>query len=109
MLPTFAEAWEAAAIGMARAVKRAGEIWKRQAIGLSLAYLAHTRFTNPNWRFLIEDVRSWCEQRGLPDPPDKRAWGAIATALKKGKHIQKVGYAPAMSSNTSPKVLWELA
>ena len=43
------------------------------------------------------------------DPPDERAWGhATRLAVKRG-WIKKVGYAPAASSNGSPKCLWAKA
>jgi len=56
-------------------------------------------------RFLIEDVAF-----GYPwTPPDPRAWGhATRLAVKRG-WIKKVGYAPAASSNGSPKCLWAKA
>jgi hypothetical protein len=56
--------------------------------------------------FLAEDFVQWARFR-VKEPPDGRAWGnAMKAAAAKGI-IQKVGYAPAESSNYSPKVLWQ--
>lgn len=49
--------------------------------------------------FLIEDVT-------YTPPPDGRAWGAATRLAVKRGWIKKVGYAPANSSNKSPKCLW---
>ena len=56
-------------------------------------------------RFLIEEVAY-----GYPwAPPDPRAWGhATRLAVRRG-WIKQVGYAPAASSNGSPKCLWAKA
>ena len=56
--------------------------------------------------FLIEDVVPYAKRRGLEDPPDGRAWGAAAKLAKRSGYIEACGYAPANTSNRSPKVLW---
>ena len=55
--------------------------------------------------FLIEQARR--SSRGkIPKPENLKAWGpAAAKAVRKG-WIVKVGYAPACSSNGSPKWTW---
>lgn len=60
-------------------------------------------------RFLIEDVVPFARAQGLPDPPDGRAWGAAAQRARRVGLIRSCGYAPARSSNLSPKVQWERA
>jgi len=56
--------------------------------------------------FTVEVVRT---QGMIEWPPDDRAWGhATRLAVKRG-WIKKVGYAPAASSNGSPKCLWAKA
>jgi len=56
--------------------------------------------------FLTEDVRDWAAKRGLPKPPDDRAWGAVMQRAKRAGYIDNVGYGSARSSNLSPKILW---
>ncbi len=60
--------------------------------------------------FITEDVRAWAEEQGLIQRPhDDRAWGAVIKRASKNELIVKVGYAPARSSNLSPKVQWAAA
>ena len=87
--------------GIDRAGEHAGDVWKRRARGYLLEFLA----TNPG-PFLGEQLRWFAEDRGLPYPPDGRAWGGILKSAAHDKLIRKVGYAPAKSSNLSPKVQW---
>lgn len=93
--------------GMQRAVDHAERVaagWKRRAHGYLLEFLCSRKES-----FLTEDVREFSERKGLDAPPDGRAWGAIMRAAAKEKIITKIGYAPAKSSNLSPKVLWKPA
>jgi hypothetical protein len=79
---------------------RASEGWTEEA-----AYCLW-RWACDNERFLVEDVSQTAMIR---PPPDPRAWGhATRLAVKLG-WIKKVGYAPAASSNGSPKCLWAKA
>lgn len=88
--------------GIERAGNHAGQRWQRAARGYLLEYLA----THAG-RFLAEDVREFAEAQGLDLPPDGRAWGAVFQTAARQNVIRKVGYAPARSSNLSPKVQWE--
>jgi hypothetical protein len=90
--------------GISRAADHAGSAWQRQARGYLLEYLA----TNTG-AFLAEDVRGFAERRGISPPPDGRAWGAVFQSAAREHLIRKVGYAPARSSNLSPKVQWTSA
>jgi hypothetical protein len=55
-------------------------------------------------RFQAEDVvAAW---RGDP-PPDGRAWGGVFQRAARAGMISKVGYAPARTSNLSPKTVWQ--
>jgi hypothetical protein len=91
-------------IGMERAVEHADsaeEGWSADARAALLAYAR--RIGRP---FLVEEVReaaTW-----LPAPPDGRAWGAVTRRAALAGSIVRVGYAPAASSNCSPKCLWSL-
>lgn len=51
-------------------------------------------------RMTVERIRQFAEERGLPKPPDKRAWGAIAQQLAKAGLLRKVGWTTA----TDPRV-----
>lgn len=87
--------------GIQRAGDHAGNEWKDRARGYVLEFLAG----NPE-PFLAEDLREFAEVRGLFAPPDGRAWGAVIQSAARDGLIRKVGYAPAKSSNLSPKVQW---
>lgn len=89
--------------GIQRAIQHAGERWRRLANGYVKEYLATLRVGDD---FLGEHVRSFAAGRGLESPPDGRAWGQVMRDGAREGLIEKVGYAPAKSSNLSPKVLW---
>lgn len=42
--------------------------------------------------FMGEDVREYAGKRGLPEPPSKRAWGAVMARAKKEGLIVFSGY-----------------
>lgn len=89
--------------GIQRAGDHAGDAWKKAARGYLLEYLSHRRRGDD---FLAEMVRDFAV--GLALPPDGRAWGAVFQSAARERLIEKVGYAPAKSSNLSPKVLWRV-
>lgn len=86
---------------------------------------AHAEFDMPGWlddavacvreyarthaglTYLAEDMRYWAKLGGLPEPPERRAWGAVIRIASKEGCIVRAGTAPARSSNLSPKVLWK--
>jgi hypothetical protein len=92
-------------IGMERAVEHADDVedgWSTDATAALLGYAR--RIGRP---FLIEEVRqvaTW-----LASPPDGRAWGAVTRRAALAGSIVRVGYAPAASSNCSPKCLWSVS
>jgi hypothetical protein len=90
--------------GIQRAGDHAGDRWRRGARGYLLEYLA--THAGP---FMAEDVRELADARGFEAPPDGRAWGQVFQAAARERLIVKVGYAPAKSSNLSPKVQWRAA
>lgn len=95
--------------GMALAVDKADrdqDGWSEDALfALERYLLAH-----PDGKFLAEDVRAWSEHMGFVEAPENaRAWGAVFRKAANLKMIRKVGYAPSMSSNLSPKCLWRAA
>lgn len=79
--------------------------WTQQASILFMDYARDVVLGQP---FLTEDARAYAESKGLPLPPDNRAWGFIAKAMREAGHITFAGYAPAKSSNGSPKNLWRI-
>lgn len=50
-----------------------------------------------------EQFRPWAYARGLTRPPEERAFGPITQKGIRAGVISRVGYAPAASSNGSPK------
>lgn len=87
--------------GIQRASDHAGEAWKKRAHGYLLEFLTTLHIEE---EFLAERVREFAA--GLDVPPDGRAWGWVMRDASRRGFIVKVGYAPAKSSNLSPKVLW---
>jgi hypothetical protein len=57
-------------------------------------------------KFTIEDVREACK---VESPTDQRAWGGVVQRAARLHLITRVGYAPAKSSNGSPKPVWRVA
>lgn len=95
--------------GMALAEDKANRdapFWSDRALlALEKYCLAH-----PGQKFLGEDVREWAERKRMVAAPENgRAWGAVFRKAAGMKIIRKVGYAPAKSSNLSPKCLWRAA
>lgn len=102
--------------GMKRAMQRAEvagdhaerhvDGWKARACTLALEYGR----TVGSGGFPMEAARVYAEANGLPDPPDKRAWGTIATILKfakePGMRIEKCG--STTDAYGSPKPLWRI-
>lgn len=100
---TLTDARARGELGAARAANRAGEGWKIAALAAVEAYcIAH-----PGETFMAEQIREWATH--VPPPPDGRAWGHVMQAARRYGIIEAAGYAPAVSSNGSPKVLWRRA
>ncbi len=89
--------------GIRRAAVHAGKRWVRLAVGYVQEYAAKHE------TFLAEDCREFAEADGLTCPPDSRAWGGVMRRALREGIIVRAGYAPACSSNGSPKCLWSLA
>lgn len=108
-MTTRADAERRRDIGMARATDRADREkhkWSAKATHAVHLYCVQ----HPGTKFLGEDVREWAEgQRLVPAAPDERAWGSIFRSAAADGLLKRVGYAPAKSSNLSPKCLWSAA
>ena len=46
----------------------------------------------PASRFMVEDLRAWAYQQGLPKPPSERAWGGVIAKAKNKGMILHSGY-----------------
>jgi hypothetical protein len=73
--------------GIRTAIEHAGPEWNDRATE------AFRQFALTHAEFLCEDVRVWAETKGLPHPPDKRAWGHIAREAVKNETVKVTGYA----------------
>ena len=95
--------------GAQRAADHADRIdpgWQDRALEMLREYLK-VRETFLEKRFLGEEFRGWAtEIFGLDEPPDARAFGAVFKRASRDGLIESVGFAPANSSNRSPKTLW---
>jgi hypothetical protein len=83
-----------------RAASRASRIrpgWRQSALDAVRAY------AESHERFMAEDVRIFID---LPAEADARALGAIMCDARRAGIVKADGYAPARSSNGTPKVRW---
>jgi len=102
--PDLFAARERGKTGSRRAGERADRAVEEWTLHAALALRTFALWNEPR-SFLVEEVSRPCPY----PPPDPRAWGhATRLAVKRG-WIKKVGYAPAESSNGSPKCLWAKA
>lgn len=84
--------------GIARVAASSGDDWQDAALASLHQYaLTHERF-------LTEEARADADQ--LPDWVDGRAWGQVVRRAVRLGWIERAGFAPARSSNLSPKPLW---
>ncbi len=83
-------------------------LWTDQAFAFFRDFTADKPKGTP---FMTEDVRVAAEKAGVPLPPDRRAWGAVATRAVAQKIIKRMGYAPQRSAgcHMAPKTLWKRA
>lgn len=89
-------------IGLARCEQSAGVPWIDRAAELVV------RYARKHDRFLVEDVRAAAAAHAMIEPPPNlKAWGAAVQRARSLGAVRACGYAPANSSNRSPKVLWE--
>jgi len=77
---------------------RAARDWPDTAYSYLLRFAA----TEPE-PWTAEQFREWAKAKGLPNPPDLRAFGGVVFRAKRLGMIRRVGVAPATSSNLSLK------
>lgn len=95
----------------ARGMRRAAEHAERESDGWIERAVTVLRtaaqVAKPEDEFTIEQLRADGWSRLLPEPPDLRAWGSATQIAARRGFIEKTGgYAPATSSNGSPKPLY---
>jgi hypothetical protein len=83
-----------------RAADHAGEAWKDRA------YRAFVAFAASRKTFTTEEARESCGHVG--DPPDRRAWGAIALRAKRDGKVKAIGFATSKNPRVHGSVctLW---
>lgn len=80
--------------------------WLALACAYVLDWAWRTHRDRSPW--LLEDARAAYEDAGMPPPRTPRNWGAVTKRLQREGHIASAGFAPAKSSNGSPKVAWRV-
>lgn len=91
--------------GIARSAAHAGSEWVESAVHYVAWYCRTAR--GKIAVSTVEEIREWATAKGLPDPPDRRAWGSAArAAIRQGIIAPTGGYAPARSSHGSGKRLY---
>jgi hypothetical protein len=105
-LPSKAEAMARRDLGIARAgahADRCSEDWNDAADVVFRHYLDMIHGVP----FLTEEFVAWARvDTDMTMPPDGRAWGGVIRRAALAHHIEKVGAAPANTSNRSLKCLW---
>jgi hypothetical protein len=94
--------------GMARSTAHADDC---QTDWSSTAYLLLRNFIRKyDANFTAEQVRAWAHAKGLPMPPDGRAWGSVFTRVAKEGLIRKLGYrqAEGRACHMHPVTLWKV-
>lgn len=91
--------------GMARAVEHADAVegdWSERAYQMLLDYALN------HFEFMTENVRVWAHERGLPTPPDGRAWGAITVRAVRDKIIirDRYQFTRIPPAHSTPRPVW---
>lgn len=74
------------------------------------AYHALRLFAKTTEYFKAEDLRKHARERGLQEPPDPRAWGAVFLRAERDGLIAQVGYAKSKSriAHGRPALVWQV-
>ncbi|PYJ10800.1 MAG: hypothetical protein DMF06_05185 [Verrucomicrobia bacterium] len=100
-LSLFGEAKAEGYAAAERAAARAGGDW------FDRAYSGFVEFAVGHHQFKTEDARHVAERRGLPPPPDKRAWGHVARRAASAGVVRCVGRQPGMDAHGSDVATWQ--
>lgn len=65
----------------------------------------------PGKEFHTDEVRAWSKGQELPEPTDKRAWGAVMTKAKRDGLIEFIDYRPVNNpkAHRRPMAYWRKA
>jgi len=77
------------------------EGWADQAIGFVRSF--------PKDRFFTNEVAQYARERGLPEPPDRRAWGGVMIRAKKNLVVRSDGFGYLKTegkANDRPMTVW---
>lgn len=106
MVKELVEAKERGEVGAERAASKAvrlDEGWIHKATDALIKF-----YRENQGEYMIEEAREFCPP--LPDGADARAWGYITRRVLNLGFIKKTGsFAPAKTSNGSPKPLYRYA
>lgn len=107
------EATAARDAGIATAIDHADAVtpaWSERAFVELQAAIAMRRRANPGLTFMAEDVRRFAERRGLPAPPDPRAWGGVLQRAARAGLIVKAGYGESANpqAHLRPTAMWKV-
>lgn len=75
-------------------------------IDLAVSFVAEFCKAHQGECFMAEDIRDAYAKAGRLTPPDDRMFGAVMQRAAAKGYIRKIGYAPSVSSNGSPKTQW---
>lgn len=96
---------EAAEHGIKSSSEHAGDSWNDDAFHYLRWYSA--LMFRKGQTFHIEKFRQWAYSKGLPKPPEERAFGALTQkAIRMGLITPTGMYARALSSHLSPKMIY---
>lgn len=93
-----------AANSAAQHAERETPNWVEQASSLFMEFALKA-----GGEFQTEDVRAYAATKGFAEPPDNRAWGHIATSLRRAGHIVFVTnrLTRSKTSNAHPAAVWK--
>src|SRR5438874_12712687 len=80
------------------------EEWKQQAFSV-LCEFCNKHIGEDH---LAEEIRAYADRKGVARLTDALAWGPVFKKAERLGVITQAGYAPTVSSNGSPKVLWKM-
>lgn len=81
--------------------------WTEDALSWVSVFVAYTQGRG----FMAEEVRQYAHDRGLPQPPSARAWGAVMIRAAKNGIIRAVGYGLTRNpqAHKTPARVWAAA
>jgi len=90
-------------IGIERAIAHAERVengWKDAALMFIMMYPGNT--------FMVEEVRRYAYNNGLPKPPHERAWGKVINEAKKKRFVKHLRYAAVSNpkAHKTPASVW---